>query len=141
MKALLWMAIAMASGFSPEALAVGGRSLPSGADQISVVEKVYMTPRGEVHFVEVRGGHSALLRNNLGNLASFKEVRGSSQCDAWLLSSKQDALPGGCDFVFHDELTGGLYSVRSEEMEEGSLFQAVRGALNGQAMGGAIVAL
>jgi hypothetical protein len=141
MKSLLWMAITLVSIQSAAAHAVGGRSLPAGADQISTVEKVYSTPRGEVHFVEVQGGHSALLRNNKGNLASFKEVRGSSQCDAWLISSKSESVPGGCDFIFHDELTGGLYSVRSEEMEEGSLFQAVRGTLSGQAMGGAIVAL
>lgn len=137
MKSLLWMAITVVAAHSAEARAIGGRSLPTGADRIATVEKVYQSPRGEVHFVEIAGGHSALLRNNKGHLASFKEVRGSSHCDAWLTSNKSEVIPGGCDFLFHDELMGGLYSVRSEEMEESSLFQVVRSTLERKAAQGA----
>lgn len=149
MKSLLWMAITVVlAAHSAEARAIGGRSLPTGADQIATVEKVYQSPRGEVHFVEIAGGHSVMLRNNKGDLASFKEVRGSSQCDAWLISDKSESLPGGCDFLFHDEQMGGLYSVRSEEMTESSLFQVVRSTLerkaapgSGRTDGGDIVSL
>jgi hypothetical protein len=136
MKSLLWMAITVVTMHSAEARAIGGRSLPAGADQIATVEKVYQSPRGEVHFVEISGGHSVMLRNNKGDLASFKEVRGPSQCDAWLISNKSETIPGGCDFIFHDELMGGLYSVRSDEMEESSLFQVVRSTLERKATGG-----
>jgi hypothetical protein len=130
---LLWMAIA-----SIPAYAWGGRSLPSGESDPAVVEKVFSSPRGEVQFVLMNGsgGHSAMLRNNKGAIALFKEVEGPAACDFWLISDKSEAVPRGCDFVFHDEAMGELYSVRSEEMEETTLFEAVRGTMRG-----AIVAL
>lgn len=112
---------------STEVLASGGRSLPAGESDPAVVQKVFSSPRGEVQFVELKGGHSAFLRNTKGALAGLKEVRGPSACDEWLISAKDEKLPGGCDFYFHDDLDGSLYSVRTEEMEEGSLFLTVRG--------------
>jgi len=123
----LFLLLALSAGISSEVFASGARSLPAGANNPAVVEKVFASPRGEVQFVTLAGGHSAFLRNNKGHLASFKEVRGPSTCDEWLISSKSEPMPRGCDFYFHDEHSGGLYSVRSEEMEESSLFQSVQG--------------
>lgn len=124
MRFCLLMGLCLAA---PAAFASGARSLPTGAENPAVVEKIFTSPRGEVQFVSVAGGHSAFLRNTKGGLANLKEARGPSSCDEWLVSSKDAALPAGCDFYFHDEESGGLYSVRSEEMEEASLFQAVKG--------------
>jgi len=113
------------------AFASGGRSLPTGAQDPAYVDKMYSTPRGEVHFVSMRAGNSALLRNNKGAIAGLKETRGPAFCEEWLASTKAEALPRGCDFIFHDEVTGGLYSVRSEEMEEGTLFHSLRSTMRG----------
>ncbi len=125
MKALLLLLIA------GNAFASGGRSLPTGENDPAVIEKIFSSPRGEVQFVTLQGGHSAFLRSAKGGLAGLKEVRGPSACDSWLISGKNEALPEGCDFWFHDEYDGALFSVRSEEMQEGSLFQAVRGTTRG----------
>jgi hypothetical protein len=125
MKVLLIL-LAVSSG---EALASGGRSLPAGAGDPAVIERVFSSPRGEVQFVSVAGGHSAFLRNNRGNLAPLKEVLGPADCEGWLASAKSEEAPRGCDFIFHDKIYGGLYSVRSEELEESSLFQAVGGTV------------
>jgi hypothetical protein len=113
-----------------------GRYLPSGEENPAMVEKVFTSPRGEVHFLQISGGHSALLRNIRGGIANLKEVNGSVACDEWFISSKAESIPSGCEFLFHDEEMGGILSVRSDELEESSLFQAVRGSIRG-----AIVAL
>ncbi len=106
-----------------------GRYLPSGESTPAVIEKVFTSPRGEVHFVQVAGGHSALLRSNRGLVANLREVNGQVACDEWFISSKAERIPSGCEFLFHDEEMGEILSVRSEELEEGSLFQAVRGTI------------
>lgn len=112
-------------------VAAGGRSLPSGEDHPAVVEKIFSSPRGEVQFLVRQDGHLAFLRSEKGNLLGLREVRGPAQCDEWFISKKSGALPSGCNFVFHNETDGQLFSVLSSEMEEADLFQAVRGTMRG----------
>jgi len=126
MRMSLWMGLILVT---PAAFASGSRSLPAGVEHPAVVEKIFTSPRGEVQFVAVAGGHSAYLRNNSGLLSSLKEITGPSVCEEWLISGKGEAVPRGCDFTFKDDSTGQLYSVRSEEMEEGSLFQVLKSTM------------
>jgi hypothetical protein len=109
-----------------------GRSLPSGEDLPSVIERIFSSSEGEVQFVRMGlDGFTALFRNQKGNLMGLREIRGPGLCDEWLTSEKEEDLPRGCEFVFHDEHNAGLQVVHSEEMEEASLFQAVKGKLRG----------
>jgi len=127
MRFSLWISLSLLA--VPAAFASGSRSLPAGVDHPAVVEKIFTSPRGEVQFITIAGGHSAYLRNNSGLLSGLKEINGPSVCDEWLISGKVDGVPRGCDFTFRDDTTGQLYSVRSEEMEEGSLFQVLKSTM------------
>ncbi len=117
---------------STDVQASGGRWLPSGELSPSVVQKIYTSPRGEVQFTQSDQTHSAFLRTNTGALAGLQEVQGNLACQEWLLSNKEEALLPGCDFVFRDDNLGIYLSVRSEEMEEASLFQALHGTMRGR---------
>lgn len=123
----IWVAMMAAIGVE----AKEGRYLPAGENTPAVVEKVFSSPRGEVHFLQVGDGHSALLRNAKGGIANLKEVNGAVACDEWFISAKAERIPSGCEFLFHDEEMGDLFSVRSEELDEGSLFLTVRGSIRG----------
>ncbi len=121
------------------ALASGGRALPAGEEYPAFIEKIYSTPVGEVEFTDAGpAGHAGFLRGASGALLAFVEVRGPTLCEEWLDSSKWTALPEGCEFVFFGEAEGRFLSVRSEEMEEASLFQAARGKLRGVAARGRV---
>lgn len=117
-------------------LSFAGRSLPSSDP--AVVEKIFQSPRGEVHFVVREGfGHSAFLRKESGGLAELRETNGASSCDLWLMSDKNESIPEACRFVFFDESSGQLIAVDAREMVEVSLFQSVKSTIQR----GAIVAL
>lgn len=107
-----------------------GRSLPSGESDPAVVQKIFQSPRGEVHFVVREGfGHSAILRKESGALAELRETVGSVSCDEWLISEKSEQMPEACRFVFFDETSGQLIAVDAREMEEVSLFQSVKASI------------
>lgn len=108
------------------------RSLPRGEEHPKVITKVFSSPLGEVQFVEVNGGASAFLRDAKGDLGGLHEVQGPKSCDAWLVSQKEEVIPTGCSFVFHNDFNGRYERVNSEEMQEASLFQLVRGTLRGK---------
>lgn len=109
-----------------------GRSLPRGEETPSVIEALYAAPAGEVQFVRMGGeGYTALYRNTKGNLIGLREIRGPGLCDEWLTSDKGEAMPRGCEFVFRDEFDGALTVVHAEELQEASLFQAVKGKMRG----------
>jgi hypothetical protein len=120
---------AMPALASAPAFAADGRSLPSGEETPTIIEKIYQSPRGEVQFVVGSEGHSAMLRTASGVLAGLREARGPALCEEWLISGKTHELPQGCDFHFYDEVRGVTLSVRSEEMEETHLFQNLKGAM------------
>ncbi len=125
--AMLAATIAQASDGPPP-----GRSLPRGEENPAFSEKLYASREGEVQFGR-RGqdGYTALLRNQKGNLMGLREIRGPGLCDEWLTSEKEEEMPRGCEFVFHDERNQNPRVVHSEELEETSLFQAVKGKLRG----------
>jgi hypothetical protein len=111
------------------------RHIPTGELHPQVIEKVYDSPRGEVQFTVVEGSvaeHSGYLRNVKGNLMGFTEVRGGGECEQWFLSSKEAQLPSGCEFLFYDNFDGRYMSIRSDEMEESSLFDVASGELRGK---------
>lgn len=109
-----------------------GRSLPRGEDTPALIEKLYASREGEVQFVRMGAdGYTALLRNQKGGLMGLREIRGPGLCDEWLTSDKDEELPRGCEFVFHDERNQNPRVVHSEELEETDLFQAVKGKLRG----------
>ncbi|HEY8280613.1 MAG TPA: hypothetical protein VIH99_13365 [Bdellovibrionota bacterium] len=113
------------------ALAEPERHIPKGEEYPAYIEKLYSSPVGEVQFTEVGKGHSGFLRNSKGNLMSLQDVRGSSDCDDWFASTKWTPLPVGCEFVFYDEYDGRYQAVRSEEMEEATIFQTTHGKMRG----------
>lgn len=124
--------VALVAALPSLALATPGRSLPRGEEHPAVLEKLYSTPIGEVQFTNAgAAGYGGFLRNARGMLVSFSEVRGPAACEAWFKSSKDDPVPGDCEFLFYDETDGRFLSVRSAEMEEASLFEAARGKLRG----------
>jgi len=107
-----------------------GRSLPSGESDPAIVQKIFQSSRGEVHFVVREGfGHSAFLRKESGGLAELRETNGSSTCDEWLMSNKSETVPEACRFVFFDETNGRLIAVDAREMVEVSLFQSVKASI------------
>jgi hypothetical protein len=112
------------------------RHIPRGELQPQVIEKVYDSPRGEVQFTVIEGmqpaGHSGYLRNVKGNLMGFTEVRGGGECEKWFLSSKEEELPRGCEFLFYDNFDGRYMAIRSDEMEESSLFEVASEELRGK---------
>jgi hypothetical protein len=116
------------SSFASDA---SGRSLPRGEETPHVIEAIYASPVGEVQFTRVGRGHSGFLRNAKGYLIGFQTVNGPAFCEKWFLSDKVEALPGDCEFVFFDEGTGRHLAVRSSEMTEATLFQAVKGKMRG----------
>ncbi|MCO5142217.1 MAG: hypothetical protein M9962_03905 [Oligoflexia bacterium] len=105
------------------------RGLPTGEESPQVIEKIYESPRGEVHFAKSKDSHLVLLRNPSGLLLELSEIKGPADCEGWILSKKNADLPRGCDFFFYDESNGTYLSVRSEEMSESSIFQSVRKTL------------
>jgi hypothetical protein len=117
---------------APLALASAERSLPRGEEHPAVITKVYASPFGEVQFLEINGGSSAMLRDAKGDLGGLHEVQGSSKCDEWFVSDKESSIPAGCSFVFYNELEGKYLRVNSDEMSETNLFQMMSGALRGQ---------
>lgn len=73
-----------------------------------------------------------MLRNFKGKLLDFQEVRGQVLCHEWMLSRKTERLPVGCEFLFRDDDDGTYYTIRSDEMVEGGIFQVMRSAMRGQ---------
>jgi hypothetical protein len=110
------------------------RRIPRGELSPQVIEKVYDSPRGEVQFtvIEATASHSGFLRNNKGNLMGFTEVRGGRECEQWFLSAKTEPVPRGCEFLFYDNFEGRYMSIRSDEMEENSIFDVASGELRGR---------
>jgi hypothetical protein len=128
MRGILVLLAIVASG---SAYAEPERHLPRGEESPALIESLYSSPFGEVQFTRIgsTGGHSGFLRNNKGYLIGFREVHGPAFCETWFLSNKEEKVPAGCEFVFHDEETGREIAVRSGEMEEASLFQATKGKM------------
>lgn len=137
MKALLALAIAVYTVPSLSWSATEAtRSLPRGEDDPMVIDAVFSSPAGEVQFVAKRKevAHSAFLRDFKGSLLGLQAVEGPEHCGSWVISNKQEPLPEGCSFVFRDDFVDGSYSVRSEEMQEASLFQLVKGKMRDVAL-------
>lgn len=120
-KIILALAILPSLACAEEA----GRWLPKG-EIPQVIERVYSSPAGDLEFLKQGEKRSAFLRSARGSLASFERLSGGPACEAWFLSDKSSALPRGCEFQFSGA------SVRSEEMEESNLFQAVSGSVRGK---------
>jgi hypothetical protein len=115
----------------PEAEA--GRFLPRGADQALLLERIYTAKSGEMHLVRKEGekGH-ALLRLRSGELIPLLAANGGGgACASWL-SEQRGELPSGCEFVFKSEDSHLNWEVKSEEMKEGTVFQALRSSLRGR---------
>lgn len=131
MRVCLGIIATLAAGCMAEAFAANGksgRSLPSGEDTPLAIEKIYNSPRGELQIASAtNAGRAVLLRTNSGAVLSMRELRGPRLCDEWLISDKESNIPQGCEFVFFDEGIGTYFSVLSSEVEETSLFQAVKG--------------
>lgn len=102
------------------------RGLPAGEENPQILEKIYESPRGEVHFAKGKDSHLVLLRSPAGLVLELSEIKGPIDCEGWILSEKSVEIPRGCDFFFYDQAHGIYVSVRSEEMSEGSIFQSVR---------------
>jgi len=137
MKGLFALAIAMCTVPSlawtaPEA----ARSLPKGEDDPMVIDALFSSPAGEVQFVSKRKeeAFSAFLRDFKGSLLALEAIEGPERCGRWVISDKQAPIPDGCSFVFRDDFVDGSYSVRSEEMQEASLFQVVKGKMRDVAL-------
>ena len=119
------------------ACASGERHIPRGELNPQIIEKVFDSPVGEIEFTAIMGvaagavGHSGFLRNVRGSLMGFSEVRGAQECETWFMSGKTEAVPRSCEFFFYDESDGRTLSVRSDELEETTLFQVARGTLRG----------
>lgn len=107
---------------------IPGRWLPSG-EVASVIQHVYASPFGDLEFLLRGDTHSVLLRNVKGGLMEMTKIEGPVDCDQWFISEKSEPLPRGCEFQFYSKDDGSYTSVRSEEMEESSLFQAVSGSV------------
>ena len=106
-----------------------GRWLPSGEEQVSLIQRVYTTPRGDIEFLRRGESHSVLLRNVKGALLEMVNLTGPMACDEWFISSKENAVPADCEFVFYSENEGTYIGVRSSEMEESNLFRSVSGSV------------
>jgi hypothetical protein len=106
-----------------------GRGLPAGEDQIAVIEKVYKSPFGDLEFTRTGESHSVLLRNVRGGLLEMTRINGAMECDEWFISDKSEEIPRGCEFQFYSLDEGTMMNVRSDEMEESNLFQAVSGSV------------
>ncbi len=134
MRGFLILAAMIAAGSVTDSFGIEPeRHLPRGEEHPAVIESLYDSPFGEVQFtrigLDIPLGHSGFLRNGKGTLIGFKEVRGPAFCENWFQSNKTEALPGGCEFVFHDEHTGREIGVRSAEMFEASIFQTTKGKM------------
>lgn len=110
---------------------IAGRWLPRG-EEASVIQHVYASPFGDLEFLLRGEAHSVLLRNIKGGLMEMTKIEGPVECDQWFISEKTEPLPRGCEFQFYSKDNGSYTSVRSEEMEESSLFQAVSGSVRGR---------
>lgn len=122
--------IILAIAFLPLAAHAGPeRSLPRGEEVPAVVERIYSSSTGELQLVSLGDNRSAFLRDReSGSLASFVGLTGPDECEQWFVG-QDEALPRGCELRFFDEALGRRVSVRSEELEESSLFQSVRGSI------------
>ncbi|MGE3262131.1 MAG: hypothetical protein AB7K68_10155 [Bacteriovoracia bacterium] len=108
---------------------IAERWLPTGEEKPSVIEHVYRSPWGDLEFLKRGDSHSVLLRNVKGALTEMTHIKGPIACDEWFISEKSESLPRGCEFQFYSQEDGTFLNVRSEEMEESNLFQAVSGSV------------
>ncbi|MGZ3695756.1 MAG: hypothetical protein ACXWQO_16775, partial [Bdellovibrionota bacterium] len=95
----------------------------------SIIEHVYKSPVGDLEFLKTGESHSVLLRNVKGALTEMTHINGPMECDSWFISDKAEVVPRGCEFQFYSKDDGTFVQVKSEEMEESSLFQAVSGSV------------
>ncbi len=110
--------------FSVSALAENsGRSLPRGENIPLIVEAVYEAPQGEVQILKTQEGNfTAWLRTEQGALLPYRQMNGSSACEAWLGKGANSRTPkGGCEFVFLSDSNEPV-RVRTGELKESSLF-------------------
>jgi hypothetical protein len=125
--------IILALAFIPLAahaeLVAANRTLPRGEEKPAYIELVYRSPVGDLEFLKRGDSHSVFLRNVKGSLTELTTINGPVACDAWFISDKSESLPKGCEFEFYSKEDGSRLNVRSEEMNESSLFQAVSGSV------------
>lgn len=105
------------------------RTLPKGEEKPAYIELVYKSPVGDLEFLKKGDSHSVFLRNVKGSLTELTNINGPVACDSWFISEKTEKLPAGCEFEFFSSEDSSHINVRSEEMEESSLFQAVSGSV------------